>query len=127
MRRAITVLILLAILGAAAWTIYRWERPSVTGSDPWRAVPMQTAIVLELNEPWTVWDRFTHTSQLWGAVVELTAPAAMGRTIARAVERMENDAALRNALNGSPVLVALLRGGAGPTKPKRSVAIPSWC
>ena len=113
MRRSLTVILLLAIATAAGWTLYRWQRPDPAASDPWRAIPGQAALIVELPEAFSTWDRATHTTQLWATFEQLPGVAATGRLLAAAQARMEGDAALRDALSGTPALVALLRAG-GP-------------
>lgn len=111
MRRVLTVLLLLAVVAAAGWTLYRWNRSDSSTADVWRAIPDQAAIVIELPDAWGTWDRFTHTSQLWGAFEQLHELAAIGRLMTRTVERIQNDAALREAIGGTPLLVALMQQG----------------
>lgn len=115
MRRVLTVILLLAILAAAGWTLYRWQRPALTTADPWTAVPRQSVMVLEVPDAWRSWDRFTHTTQLWGTLEQVPAAAATGRIMGRIAQRMENDAALRNALEGTSLLVAWVRSSGGGT------------
>ena len=50
MRRFPIILITLAVLGAAAWSLMRWGAPSTPLSDPWRAMPANTAVVIELAD-----------------------------------------------------------------------------
>ncbi len=67
-RRIPVILLLLAILGYAGWTLYRWNGPITRSADPWRALPAQTAVVVEVPAPVATWDRWTHTAQLWDAI-----------------------------------------------------------
>ncbi len=111
MRRLPAVLLLLLIAGAAAWTLYRWNASALGSSDPWKAVPAQSALVLEFPDALAGWDRIMHTSQHWNALEQLPGMAATGRLVARINARMEDDPALRNALAGSSVLVSVQREG----------------
>ena len=111
MRRTLTVLLLLAVVAAAAWTLYRWKSNDQGSGDVWRSVPDQAAIVVELPDGWTGWDRFTHTSQLWSAFETVPELKAIGLLMSRVVERTQNDAALRDALSGTPLLIALMQNG----------------
>ena len=114
MRRVPAVLLLLLIAGAAAWTLYRWNASNTDSSDPWKAVPAQSALVLEFPDALAGWDRIMHTSQHWNALEQLPGMAAAGRLVARIHARMEDDPALRNALADAPVLVSVQRvGGQG--------------
>lgn len=114
MRRTLTVLLLLAVVAAACWTLYRWNGTDQGAGDVWRSVPDQAAVVVELPDGWTGWDHFTHTSQLWSAFEKVPELAAIGRLMSRVVERTQNDAALRDALSGTPLLIALIAGGDRP-------------
>lgn len=109
MRRALSILLLLVIVAATAWTLLNWNRKSITASDPWSAIPNRSAVVIEIPDAWTAWDKFTHTSQLWATAEAIPSAAALGRLMARTMERAENDAALRTALNEVSVLVAVMR------------------
>jgi hypothetical protein len=111
MRRIILTLLVTAALAGAGWTLYQWNRPVPRAADPWQAVPAQSAVVLHIPEAWGTWDRFTHTSQLWTALEEVPGVRAAARLLGGAAERMEHDAALRDALSGTPVIVALQRAG----------------
>lgn len=111
MRRILLILLLLAIAAAATWTLLNWNSVTRGTMDPWQAVPQRAAVIIEIPDAWQSWDRFTHTSQLWGAIEELPAMAAMGRLMARTVERMENDAALKSALADVPLVISITRTG----------------
>jgi hypothetical protein len=111
MRRPLLILLLALIALAAGRTLYFWNRPVAESADPWRAVPRQAAVVLQLPDAWGTWDRFTHTSLLWGAFEGVPAAAGAGRLLTATATRMEADAALRDALHGTSALVVLLREG----------------
>ena len=130
MRRILLILLLLAIAGATTWTLLNWNTVVRGSMDPWQSVPQRAAVIIEVPDAWQTWDRFTHTSQLWGAIEQLPAMSAMGRLMARTVERMENDAALKNALADVPVLISITRTGGDVVDvlftcvPKRSNGVP---
>ncbi|MEZ4740567.1 MAG: hypothetical protein R2818_14695 [Flavobacteriales bacterium] len=111
MRRVLTALLLLAVAATAVWTLLRWNTATAVQADPWNAMPERSAVIVEVPDAWTTWDRFTHTSQLWGAFEAEPSMAAVGRLMARSVERMENDAALRAALENVPLLISITRTG----------------
>jgi hypothetical protein len=111
MRRLPAILLLLLIAGAAAWTLFRWNAGRTEAVDPWAAMPAHTAVVLEFPDAFTEWDRLMHTSQHWTALEQLPGMAAAGRMAARIRSRMEDDAELRRALDGAPVVLGLLRTG----------------
>ena len=110
MRRILTVLLLLAIGAWAAWLLLDWDHAGSHTTDPWRAIPDNSAIIISIDDAWVTWDRFTHTSQLWNAFEQIPEIAAAGRTMARTMERMQDDAALRNALTDASMLLCLLPG-----------------
>ena len=111
MRRILLILLLLAIAGATTWTLLNWNTVVRGSLDPWQSVPQRAAVIIEVPDAWQTWERFTHTSQLWGAIEQLPAMSAMGRLMARTMERMENDAALKSALADVPVLISITRTG----------------
>jgi hypothetical protein len=112
MRRLFHVLLLLAILAGAGWLLLDLNnRRPVSDMDPWQAIPDQTAIIVSVPDAWNTWDRFTHTSQVWEAFAEIPAFAAAGRLMTASVERMQNDAVLREALDRSPLVLCVLRSG----------------
>lgn len=130
MRRFLVILLLLAVVAATAWTLLRWNARAAAPGDPWRAIPERSAVVIEVPDAWTTWDRFTHTSQLWGSFEEVPGLAALGRLMARTSERAENDAALRSALQNVTMVISVTRTGGDHVDvlfacvPKRSDAAP---
>jgi len=111
MRRVLVILLLLAVVAAAAWTLLRWNARAAAPGDPWRAIPERSAVVIAVPDAWTTWDRFTHTSQLWGSFEKVNGLAAVGRLMARTSERAENDAALRSALQDVTLVISVTRTG----------------
>lgn len=111
MRRLLSFLLIATVLGAAAYTLWTWNTTGPQRTDPWSAVPQQSAIVIEVPEAWRTWDRITHTTQLWGTFSKLPAAAGSGALLEALAARMENDAALRSAIQDNTVLIAILRSG----------------
>ncbi len=111
MRRLLSYLLIAAVLGAAAYTLWTWNTAAAPHTDPWSAVPQQSAIVIEVPEAWSTWDRITHTTQLWATFSKLPGAASSGNLLGSLAARMENDAALRSAIQNNTVLIALLRSG----------------
>ncbi|MCB0763937.1 MAG: hypothetical protein KDB84_04470 [Flavobacteriales bacterium] len=111
MRRALTILLLLTIAGAAGWTLYRWKAPGTQRSDPWRSVPARSAVILEIPDALSTWDAFTHTSQLWGAFEQVPGIASASDLLAKVVAQLETDRAFEQSVAGVPLLVALMRDG----------------
>ncbi len=73
MRRVLTVLLLLAIVGGIAWWLWSWRTTKAPPPDPWALVPADAAAVLEVPTPLTAWARLVGTSQFWGEL-ETTPP-----------------------------------------------------
>lgn len=113
MRRLIVVVLLLAILAGAAWMLWRWDRGSAASADPWRAIPAEAAMIVEVPDALAAWDRFTHTSLLWRAWEPMRGPKRMAAVIGSVQQTLEADAALRQEWGATTVLVALLRSGQG--------------
>ncbi len=115
MRRALIALLLLAIVGAAVWTLLRWNKRATDARDPWSAIPAQAAVIIEVPDPWAGWDRFTHTSLLWSTWETRPGARTLSTLLSRVAGAMEKDAALRQALHDAPVLIALARNGSQGT------------
>ena len=111
MRRILTILILIGIVAAAGWTLYRWNGPLTSVKDPWSAIPTQAAVIIEVPDALSTWDQFTHTSQLWNAVEQVPGVAASGKLVAQLVAQLDTDEAFSNSLKNVPVLIAILRDG----------------
>lgn len=115
MRRAFFALLLLAIVGAAAWTLWNWNDTVGDAADPWRAVPAQAAVIIEVPDAWAAWDRFTHADPLWRELAVHPGARELSAWMAHLQAGAEKDAALRSALSGSPIIVALMRNGSQGT------------
>ncbi|MEZ4756183.1 MAG: hypothetical protein R2817_05095 [Flavobacteriales bacterium] len=111
MRRSFAFILVLCVLVATSWTLFRWSRPDKKHSSPWRAIPERVAAVIIIPDGFHTWDRVGHTSQLWAGALQLPAALAVEDLLGRVKARMENDEALRMALSGGDVQVALLRNG----------------
>lgn len=125
MRRILTVLLVLAIAGGAGWTLLHWERSADDTADPWSAIPQHSAAIIAIPEPWKLWDRFSHTSQLWHAFEQLPEASAIGEVMARLHAGVEQDPALRDGLAAHPLLIALLRESGSRMGFVVSMSIPS--
>lgn len=113
MRRVFTVLILLSIAGAAAWTLLKWQPEIAGGADPWRAVPAEAAIIIEVPRALATWDRFAHTSLLWRDWEREPGAHRMSAALASLAQRLEEDSASRSAVEDMTALVAMLRSARG--------------
>lgn len=111
MRRLLSFLLIVAVLGVAAYTLWTWNSAATPRTDPWSAIPQQSAMVIEVPQAWRTWDRITHTTQLWGTFSKLPGAASSGTLLGSLAARMENDAALRSAIQENTVLIAVLRSG----------------
>lgn len=111
MLRPSAILLIIITLSAAGYTLWTWRTAETVGADPWRAIPMQSAMVIEVPDAWNSWDRITHTTQLWRTFATAPGAAAAGSVLERLAARMENDGALRASLADQTVLVAILRSG----------------
>ncbi|MBK8613194.1 MAG: PQQ-binding-like beta-propeller repeat protein [Flavobacteriales bacterium] len=110
-RRLPVILLLLAILGAAAWTLFRWNSPTTRKTDPWKALPAQSAVIIELPAPLTTWERWTHTAQLWDAVALTPGARSLDALLKRIAALAETQPALLERLNQGNLLVALVGNG----------------
>ncbi len=86
MRRTITVVLLLAIVGGIGWWLWSWRAEVVPVADPWVAVPADAVAVLEVPAPLTAWNRFTGTSQFWGDLEAAPLFAGINGVLARLSE-----------------------------------------
>jgi len=115
MLRPSAVLLIVITLAAAGYTLWTWNTAEADRADPWRAIPMQSAIVIEVPDAWNSWDRITHTTQLWRTFATASGVSAAGTLVQGLATRMENDAALRSSLGNETVLIAILRSGGDRT------------
>ncbi|MCU0318497.1 MAG: hypothetical protein MUE88_00245 [Flavobacteriales bacterium] len=111
MRRILAIVLVLAVVSAAAWTLLRWNRTGLPHSTPWRAIPERAAAVIIIPDGLRTWDRVSHTSQLWATTVQLPGASAVEMLLSKVKARMENDEVLRVAFSGEPVHIALMRNG----------------
>ena len=65
MRRALILLVLIAVSGGVAWLLMHWDGAVASSADPWRAVPAEAAVIIEAPDALASWDRFSHTSLQW--------------------------------------------------------------
>lgn len=106
-RRIPVILLLLAILGYAGWTLYQWNGPIARSADPWRALPAQTAVVVEVPAPIASWDRWTHTAQLWDAIGLAENARALDALMKRVAALAEERPALVKELDVGSLLLAM--------------------
>ena len=110
-RRLPVILLLLAILGVAAWTLFRWNGASARRTDPWKALPARSAVIIELPAPLTTWERWTHTAQLWDAVAITPGALSLDALMKRISALAETQPALLERLNKGNLLVAMVGNG----------------
>lgn len=107
MRRPLIVLLLVGILAGTAWWLLRWNGARPRGTDPWELLPLNTAVVLEVPQPLSAWERFTSTSQLWAAWDNTKGCEAVADIMARLHELAAGNARWKEACDGPSVLIAL--------------------
>ena len=113
MRRIFVVLVLIAIVGGTAWWLLKWDSGAHVPSDPWRAVPVNAAIIVEVPSPLNAWDRFTSTSQLWNAWEKTPGCVALDSLMSRSRDACEKDASLKRILDASAMLISMSASGEG--------------
>lgn len=106
-RRIPVILLLLAILGYTGWTLYRWNGPLERGADPWKALPAQAAVVIEVPAPLASWDRWTHTAQLWDALGQAGSATMVDALVERIASLSEEHPELVKRIDLATVLVAV--------------------
>ena len=115
MRRILAIALLLAVVVATGWTLYRWNRSGTAHTSPWRAIPERAAAVIIIPDGFRTWDRVSHTAQFWAAALQVPAVAAVEQLLSRLRTSMENDAAVRSALDAGEVQITLIRHGGNET------------
>ena len=110
-RRLPVILLLLAILGAAAWTLFRWNSPVARKTDPWKALPARSAVIIEVPTPLTTWERWTHTAQLWDAIALTPGARSLDALLKRVSALAETQPVLVERLNEGNLLVVLVGNG----------------
>lgn len=110
-RRLPVILLLLAILGVAAWTLFRWNSPVARKTDPWKALPARSAVIIDVPSPLTTWERWTHTAQLWDAVALTPGARSLDALLKRVSALGETQPVLVERLNEGNLLVALVGNG----------------
>lgn len=105
MRTASITVLLLAILGAIGWWLFRLDNDRTAPSDAWQHLPVNVALVAEVQDPVATWERFTGSSQWWTAWDSTPGAVAMTALMARVQAATEADRSLREVLARSSVLV----------------------
>lgn len=113
MRRSFIVLLLLGIVAAISWWLFKWDSGRQHTGDPWKLLPVNTALVLEVPQPLSSWERFTSTSQLWAAWDSTPGCAQLAATMTRLHELAANNARWKEAADASPLILALAPVGDG--------------
>lgn len=111
MRRALTVILLLAIAAAAAWTLWKWKPDVLGAADPWNAIPSEAAVIIEVPNVLTTWDRFAHTSLLWRDWEREPGARRLSAAMSSLLRKLDEDSLLRGSLGDPDLLVALIRSG----------------
>jgi len=117
MRRILLVVLLLAVAGGVGYVLLQWNPQRIAGADPWRAVPTEAAVIIEVPDAMATWDRFAHTSLLWRAWETKPAARGLAQRISNAASVLESDASLKQLVGKPTVLIALLRSGSSVADP----------
>lgn len=81
--------------------------------DPWTAIPDRAAVIIEVPDALSTWDRFVHTSQFWGSLEMLPGAAALNKLMTRAMEEAENTPSFREAFDKVGIVLSAQRAGGG--------------
>jgi len=117
MRRALQLIVIACILAAAGWLLWHWDGQAAASADPWRAVPSEAAVIIEVPDALAAWDRFAHASLLWRSWETSSGARCLAQQLARSARLVEADATVRGQIGTPTVLVALLRSGQGLADP----------
>lgn len=113
MRRFLSILLLLTIAAAATWTLWKWKPEVLGAADPWKAIPSEAAVIIEVPNMLTTWDRFAHTSLLWRDWEREPGARRLSAAMSSLLHKLEEDSLLLRSLGDPDLLVALIRSGHG--------------
>ncbi len=113
MRRALISLFLLAILGAIGWWLWGWNGGSSTRTDPWRIVPANAAVIIEVPSPLSSWERFKSTSQAWNGWSAYPGCRAVDSIMVSLREGFESQEGSRSLAASSTMVVVLTAAESG--------------
>lgn len=106
MRRWFLPVLILAITAFGAWQLFQRLEGGRALADPWWAMPADAAVIIEVPRPLATWDEAAHGSVIFNALVEGTDLAAVDSLMRRLAQ-------LRGGTSEGPLLIALMRLGAG--------------
>lgn len=109
MRRTLSILVVIAVVAGAVFTLRNLYFLQGATGDPWRAVPVQTLAVVQVHDTFQAWDRITHTTSWWSSIGVLPEAEAFARVMGRAHQRIGSDQRTQQALRAGTLLAALLR------------------
>lgn len=108
MRRGLITLFLLAVLAAIAWWLWHWSGgEQQRGADPWRIVPVNAAVIIEVPSPLATWERFKSTSQAWNGWSAYPACRAVDSLMVTLREKLEGVEGSSASAASSTLVVAL--------------------
>jgi hypothetical protein len=111
MRRTLILFILLAITGAIVWWFVARLKEEPHEADPWTAMPVDAAVIVDVPSPLASWQRFVNTSQFWSEWSALPGCNAFDTLMRDLSEATANDPVLSAALARSRALLFLTNDG----------------
>ena len=107
MRRALVLLLLLALTGVGFWHLLRQMPAAAGGIDPWIAVPSDAALIISVPDVRSFWEEWKRTAQLASVFGRTASGQALDRVWSR-LTAGEADGAVK-----VPLILAILRGQDG--------------
>lgn len=107
MRRTFVVILLLTIVTLTVWWLMNWRTEVPPGADPWRAMPEDAIVLVELPVPLDAWRSFTNTTQFWVDLEKRPACAAWQSALLRMAEVADADERLSKLLRSQPLVISL--------------------
>lgn len=111
MRRLPAIVFLVAVLGAAVYSLLQWERSTTPAVDLWKAVPSTAAVIIELPELDERWPRWSQTSLFWQSLQQDPACHALDSLLGAVATAVDEAPGLRTMLHATPPKIVLLRQG----------------
>nr|MBP7513633.1 hypothetical protein [Flavobacteriales bacterium] len=113
MRRAIISVLLLGIIGAIGWWLWGWNSQGQQRSDPWRIVPANAAVIVEIPAPLATWERFKSTSQAWNGWSAYPACRAVDSLMVDLRDKLEGTEGATTLTANSDMVVVLTAAADG--------------
>ncbi len=107
MRRATISVLLLCIIGAIGWWLWGWNSQGRQHADPWRIVPANAAVIIEVPTPLATWERFKSTSQAWNGWSTYSACRAIDSLMVDLSQKLEGTEGAATLTANSDMVVVL--------------------